>query len=127
MRYLTAGEVLDLHDRLIREHGGKAWLRDMTGLESAVAQPMQGFGGQDLYPTLDAKAAALCYSLVRNHPFSDGNKRVGHAAAETFLVLNGHELEASVDETEEMILGVATGKVSRATLTDWFRAHLVEL
>ena len=126
MRYLTAGEVLELHRRLIEEYGGKAWLRDLGALESAVAQPMQGFGGEDLYPTLESKAAALCYSLVLNHPFSDGNKRVGHAAAETFLVLSGHELDASADDAERVILGVAAGEVSREALTVWFRVHLVK-
>jgi death-on-curing protein len=127
MRYLTTGEVLELHRRLIQEHGGKAWLRDMGSLESAVAQPMQSFGGEDLHVTLEAKTAALCYSLVMNHPFSDGNKRVGHAAAETFLVLNGYEVDASVDDAERVILGVAAGKVSRETLTEWIREHTVKL
>jgi death-on-curing protein len=65
--------------------------------------------------------------LVVNHPFSDGNKRVGHAAAETFLVLNGYELDATVDDGEEVILGVAAGDVSRETLTEWIRAHRVKL
>jgi len=127
MRYLTTGEVLELHRRLIQEHGGKAWLRDVGSLESAVAQPMQSFGGEDLHVTLEAKAGALCYSLVMNHPFSDGNKRVGHAAAETFLVLNGFELDASVDDAERVILGVAAGKMSRETLTEWIREHMVKL
>ena len=127
MRYLTSREVLELHRRLVEEHGGKAWLRDMGALESAVAQPMQSFGGQDLHVALESKAGALCYSLVMNHPFSDGNKRVGHAAAETFLVLNGYELEATVDAGEEVVLGVAAGRVSRATLTEWIRTHMVKL
>ena len=127
MRYLTTGEVLELHRRLIQEHGGKAWLRDVGSLESAVAQPMQSFGGEDLHVTLEAKASALCYSLVMNHPFTDGNKRVGHAAAETFLVLNGYELDTSVDDAERVILGVAAGKVSCETLTEWIREHVVKL
>jgi death-on-curing protein len=127
MRYLTAGEVLELHRRLVAKHGGKAWLLDFAGLESAVAQPRQGFGGKDLYPSLEAKAAALCFSLVRNHPFSDGNKRVGHAAAETFLVLNGYELIASVDEAEQIVLGVAGGHLSRESLQEWIRLKMVKL
>ncbi len=127
MRFLTTGEVLELHRRLIQEHGGKAWLRDVGSLESAVAQPMQSFGGEDLHVALEAKAGALCYSLVMNHPFTDGNKRVGHAAAETFLALNGYELDASVDDAERVILGVATGKVSREILTEWIGEHMVKL
>ncbi len=76
------------------------------------------FGGQDLYPTIADKAAALGHSLIQNHPFVDGNKRVGHAAMEVFLVLNGYEISASVDEQEEIILSVASGQMSRAELAN---------
>jgi death-on-curing protein len=69
-------------------------------LESATAQPRKTFGGEDLYPDLPAKAAALAFSLINNHPLVDGNKRIGHAALETLLVLNGFELDAGVDEAE---------------------------
>ncbi len=89
-------------------------LWDENALESAVAQPLMTFGGEDLYPTLLDKASALGFSLIRNHPFVDGNKRIGHAAIETFLFLNGFEIEASVDEQEEAILGVAAGTLDRA-------------
>ena len=65
---------------------------------SVVAQPKATFGGVDLYPTVVEKATALCFSRVQNHPFVDGNKRVGHAAMETFLVLNGTEIDAAVDD-----------------------------
>ena len=86
MRYLT----LELHRRLLAATGGASGIRDFGALESAVAQPKATFGGSDLYPTLPEKAAALCLALVQGHPFVDGNKRVGHGAMETFLVLNGH-------------------------------------
>ena len=76
---------------------------DIFGVQSALAQPQMTFGGQDLYPTLESKAAALCFSLVTNHPFIDGNKRIGHAATETFLVLNGFALEAGIDDAEQTI------------------------
>lgn len=69
-------------------------------LESATAQPRMTFGGEDLYPDFPAKAAALAFSLINNHPLVDGNKRIGHAALETLLVLNGFELDAGVDEAE---------------------------
>jgi death-on-curing protein len=127
MRYLTLGEVRELHRRLIGEHGGAKPIRDEGALESAVAQPMEVFGGQDLYPTLAAKASALCFSLVRNHAFVDGNKRVGHAAAEALLMLNGHELESGVDEAEGLVLGLANAEVPREAVVEWFRAHIVEL
>lgn len=83
-------------------------------------------GGQELYPTLEEKAAALGFSLVGNHPFVDGNKRVGHAAVETFLVLNGYELAAAVDEQEQVILQLAAGAIGRAEFLEWVRAHLVK-
>jgi death-on-curing protein len=82
------------------------------------------FGDQELYPTLADKASSLGFSLIQNHPFVDGNKRTGHAALETFLVLNGHELDATVDEQFSIILGVAAGETSREEFTAWLRDHI---
>ena len=125
MRYLTLSEILDLHALVLRQSGGATGVRDRNGLESAVAQPEMTFGGVDLYPTLVDKAAALGYSLVMNHPFLDGNKRVGHAAMETFLVLNAHEIDAGADEQEQVVLRLAAGAVSRPAFTEWLRAHVI--
>ncbi len=83
------------------------------------------YADEDLYRTLAEKAAALGFSLIGNHPFVDGNKRVGHAAIETFLLLNGHELDAEADDAERVILGVAAGECTREQLHDWVRAHVV--
>jgi death-on-curing protein len=80
--------------------------------------------GNDVYPTLVEKAAALRFSPVGNHPFVDDNERVGHAAMETFLVLNGAELDASLDEQERVMLDLAAGHVDRGELADWVRQHL---
>lgn len=121
MRYLTLGEVLDLHRRIVARWGGAVVVRDLGALESAIAQPRMTFGGSDLYPDVVEKAAALCFSLIQNHPFVDGNKRVGHAAMETFLVLNGYEIHASVDDQERAMLAVAAGTLSRNGLTEWLR------
>src|SRR5436190_9954800 len=107
IRYLTLEEVLDLHRLALEQSSGLGGVRDLGGLESALAQPQMTFGGQELYPSLAEKAAALGFSLVCNHPFVDGNKRVGHAAMETVLVLNGWELAAGVDEQEQVILRLA--------------------
>ena len=123
MRYLSVAEVLDLHERLLAASGGASGVRDLGALESAVSQPHAAFGGQDLYPDLVAKASALGYSLVMNHAFVDGNKRVGHAAMETFLVLNGHEIRCGVDEQERIILQLAAGDLSRNAFTEWVRLH----
>jgi death on curing protein len=127
MRDLTIEQILRLHELALERSGGSPGMRDEGLLVSAVAQPRMTFAGQDLYPGLVEKAAALAFSLVCNHPFVDANKRVGHAALETFLVINGYELSAPVDEQEHLILGVADGSVSREALTEWVRAHLIPL
>ena len=124
MRYLTLGEVLELHRRAIAASGGSSGVRDLGSIESAVAQPRMAFGGQDLYVGLAEKAAALGFSLVCNHPFVDGNKRIGHAAMETFLVLNGSEFQASVDEQESVTLSLAAGQLSREQFTGWVASHV---
>ncbi len=93
--------------------GGAAGLRDKGALDSALAQPSMSFGGQDLYPTLIDKAAALGFSLISNHPFIDGNKRIGHAVMVIFLKLNGMDIEAPMDEQERLILSVAAGETGR--------------
>ncbi len=126
MRYLMLNEVLDLYRQLMEQFGGAMGIHDLNALESAIAQPRQTFGGAELYPTLVEKASALGYSLVMNHPFVDGNKRTGHAALETFLVLNGFELNAPVDEQEHIILRLAAGELQREDFTDWLRAHIAE-
>ncbi|MXX15478.1 MAG: type II toxin-antitoxin system death-on-curing family toxin [Gemmatimonadetes bacterium] len=127
MRYISLSEVLELHRRIIEESGGSTGLRDLGGLESAITQPRMTFGGRDLYPTLIEKAAALCFSLVQNHPFIDGNKRVGHAAMEVMLILNGYEIYAPVDDQEQVILELASGDVSRDKLIEWLTDPIDEV
>ncbi len=124
MRYLTLPEVLLLHEGVIATSGGGTGIRDLGALESSLAQPRATFGGEELYPDLVAKAAALGFFIISNHPFVDGNKRVGHAAMEVFLVLNGHEIEAGVDEQEQLILTAAAGKLTREELEAWLRDHI---
>jgi death-on-curing protein len=126
MRYLTLNEVLELYLRLVERYGGSAGIHDLGALESALAQPRMTFDGEELYPTIMEKAAALGFALIQNHPFVDGNKRTGHAAMETFLVLNGFEIDASVDEQEKIILEVASGKLTREAFTGWLRDHIRE-
>ena len=127
MRYLTLGEVLELHRRIIQQAGGASGVRNLAALESAVAQPRMTFEGKDLYPTIEDKAAALGFFIVQNHPYVDGNKRCGHAAMETFLVLNGKEIEAPVDEVEKIILEMASGKLSLKDFVDWLAGHIRSL
>ncbi|HEY88725.1 MAG TPA: type II toxin-antitoxin system death-on-curing family toxin [Thermoflexia bacterium] len=125
MRFLTLNEVVKLHRQLLTRFGGTRGIRDWGALESAIAQPRMTFGGEELYPSVVEKSAALGYSLIKNHPFVDGNKRVGHAAMEVFLVLNGYEIGSSVDKQEQVILQVASGEIIRGEFEDWLRAHLV--
>ena len=124
MRHLTLGEVVELHRRLLMGSGGAPGIRDLGLLESALAQPGATFEGTDLHPTLIDKAAALGFSLVANHPFVDGNKRIGHAAMEVFLVLNGYEIRASIDDQERLMLDVASGSLTRADLARWLNEHV---
>jgi death on curing protein len=123
IRYLTLIEVLDLHRRILEQSGGALGIQDMGLLESAVAQLRMTFGGEDLYPSLFDKAAALGFSIIMNHPFVDGNKRTGHAATETFLVLNGLEINASVDEQERVVLAIASGKQEREVFVEWLQQN----
>ena|SRR5688572_1699635 len=125
MRYLSLQEIISLHSLLISQSGGSFGLRDHGALESAVAQPEASFGGEDLYADLASKAAALGHSLIQNHPFVDGNKRIGHGAMEVFLLLNGHEIDASVDDQEKIIIQVASGKISRIEFSEWISKHMV--
>ena len=127
MRYLTLGELIELHRRIIEQSGGADGIRDLGLAESALAQPQMSFGGKDLYPTLAEKAAAMCFSLVMNHPFVDGNKRIGHAAMETFLVMNGFELNADIDDSESVILRLAAGELERVSFTEWVVEHVTDV
>jgi death on curing protein len=102
-------------------------LEPVVGAPHPVAQPRATFGGADLYATLAEKAAALGFSLALNHPFVDGNKRVAHAAVETFLVLNGYELAADVDDAERTMFALAAGMLPRERLLAWIEAHLTPL
>lgn len=127
MRYLTPGELLMLYRAVMEQTGGAYGIRDLGALEAALAQPRMTFDGVDLYPTLVEKASALGYSLVMNHPFVDGNKRTGHLAMETFLVLNDHELNVAADEQEATILQLASGVLSRQAFTEWIRKHVAKM
>lgn len=120
--YLTLEELELLHADRIREHGGEPGCRDLGLIESAVAQPQMTFGGEDLYPTLSEKAAALCYSLAENQGFVDGNKRIAFAAMETFLRLNGWTIGNSLEvkqEAYDYLIGLAERRYTRDDLVAW--------
>ena len=119
--YLSLEQVLALHRAQIDEYGGARGLCEKGGLESALARPQMTFGGEDLYPEVADKAAALWHSLVINHPFMDGNKRIGAMAAELFLVLNGVDLHSTDDELVVATLATARGEMSAEALAIWIR------
>ncbi|MFN8413241.1 MAG: type II toxin-antitoxin system death-on-curing family toxin [Anaerolineales bacterium] len=124
MRYLTVTEVIELYRQVMETSGGTVGILSMESLESAVAQPRITFDGKDLYPTMIEKASALGFSLIMNHAFVDGNKRIGHYAMETFLVINGYELDASVDEQEATVLQIASGNLGRDAFLNWLRKNI---
>jgi death-on-curing protein len=119
--YLALEQVLELHRLEMRRFGGAAGLRDRGSLEAALARPQMTFAGEDLYPDVESKAAALMHSLVMSHPFVDGNKRTGAAVAELFLNLNGVELETDDDDLVAITLAVARGEVNAEALAIWLR------
>ena len=123
MKYLTAEQVLFIHSRLIDETGGSHGIRDLGLLQSAVSRPMATFGGEDLYPDIFQKAAALMESLIKNHPFIDGNKRTAISSTGLFLRINGYNLETSQKELEDFTLDMATGKVSLNDAAKWFKQY----
>jgi death-on-curing protein len=123
VEYLTPAEVLLLHARLIQRTGGTSGVRDMGLLESALSRPQATFGQNDLYPDLWGKAAALMHSLIKDHPFVDGNKRTALTVTGVFLELNGHKLAASNQAVLEFARKVVMRGMELAEMVDWLEAH----
>jgi death-on-curing protein len=123
--FLTLDEVLQLHAEAVEHFGGDAGIRDIGLIESAIAQPRQMFGGDYLHPDLASMAAAYLFHIASNHGFADGNKRTGTRAASVFLAINGREVDLPLDETEQLVLGVARGEVSKAQVAGFFARLLV--
>jgi death-on-curing protein len=123
MHYLTPEQVLFIHARLIAETGGEHGIRDLGLLQSAVSRPQAIFDGNELYPDLHTKAAALLESLINNHPFVDGNKRTGITVAAMFLQINNYTLIASNQELESFVLSVASGEQTFESIVEWLKTH----
>ena len=122
---LSKSQVLLIHDQLISETGGSSGLRDEGILDSALNAPFQTFSGEDVYPSLQQKAARLRFGLVKNHPFVDGNKRIGAHVMLVFLALNGIELQHSQTELSDVILQLAAGEIEATDLLHWILAHQI--
>ena len=112
--FLALDEILALHADQIRRYGGRAGIRDLEVLESALGMPEASYGGAYFHPSVVEMAAAYLFHVVRNHPFVDGNKRVGLIAALAFLGLNKLTLDADADALFDLVLGVAAGTVAKA-------------
>lgn len=123
MKTLSKRQILMLHDQLVAQIGGAAGIRDEALLDSALNAPFQSFGSEDAFPSLQQKAARLGFGLVKNHPFVDGNKRIGAHAMLVFLAVNGIELDYTQTELSDIILQVAAGETDYAGLLNWLIAH----
>ena len=123
MKRLSRRQILLLHEQLLSQTGGLPGLRDEGLLESALSAPFQSFGDVDAYPSLPQKAARLCYGLVKNHPFADGNKRIGAHAMLVFLAVNRTELIYTQEELSAIILAIAAGEQSYDDLLRWLVDH----
>lgn len=120
---LSKEQVLMLHERLIEATGGSAGIRDEGMLDSALSNPFQSFGGEELYPSIQAKAAQLCFGMVKNHSMVDGNKRLGTHVMLVFLALNVYELSYSQQELSDTILALASGKIGAEDILQWIIKH----
>ncbi|MBD5088547.1 MAG: type II toxin-antitoxin system death-on-curing family toxin [Clostridiales bacterium] len=122
---LTKEQILLLHSQLIEVTGGSEGIRDIGLLESALESPFQSYSGVELYPSIQAKAARLCYGLVKNHSMMDGNKRIGVHAMLVFLSVNGYELRYTQKELSDLILDVAADKRQYEDILRWLLEHQV--
>ena len=124
MKVLSKRQILMLHSMLIEQSGGMKGLRDEGLLDSAVNLPLQTFGGQELYPTILEKAARLGYGLIHNHPFVDGNKRIGTHAMLVFLDINNVVVSYEDEDLIATILRVASGDMDDVGLLEWLKGHV---
>ena len=123
MIILSKEQVLKLHTSLIKTTGGSDGIRDEGMLDLALNNPFQSFGGKELYPSIQAKAARLCFGLVRNHAMLDGNKRLGTHVMLVFLALNGYELYYSQKELSDVILALASSDIGEKEILQWIIEH----
>lgn len=123
MKRLNERQVLRMHEQLLAQTGGMPGVRDEGLLQSALEVPFQSFGGDDIYPSIQQKAARLGYGLIKNHPFLDGNKRIGTHVMLVFLCLNGIELDYTQKELEDIILSVAASEAGSDDLLRWLLQH----
>ncbi|MDD4402342.1 MAG: type II toxin-antitoxin system death-on-curing family toxin [Desulfitobacteriaceae bacterium] len=123
MKRIIKSQVLQMHSLLIKQTGGIDGVRDEGLLDSALNAPFQSFDGEDIYKTIQSKAARLGFSLINNHPFIDGNKRIGILSMIVFLEINGIEVICTNEELIELGLGLANGTIDHNSLLNWLIGH----
>lgn len=125
--FISLSEVCVIHIDLIRRYGGLHGVRDEGLLESALARPFQSFGGEELYPSVEQKAAAILESIVRNHPFIDGNKRTGYVLMRLLLLEFHRDILASENEKYDFIITIAAGEADYEAILGWIRDKTIIL
>jgi death-on-curing protein len=120
---ITIEEVFLIHNEVVKLHGGANGIRDIGGLESAIARPYQTFGSEDLYPTCFDKAAAIGESIIMNHPFIDGNKRTGYVLMETLLRIDGYKITSSDDDLYKLVINISTGELKFENIVAWLKQN----
>lgn len=123
MKYLTTPQVLALHDQMVKRFGGSHGVRDLGLIESAVERPKATFDGEDLYPDIFTKAAALMHSLLKNHAFVDGNKRTAYSSCGVFLKLKGYKLQNMHKTSLKFAMNVENNSLELEEIADWLKKH----
>ena len=123
MNYLNIHQIVAIHEEIIQATGGSFGIRDTALLESAAARPQAGFGEEEFYPDIFAKAAALGHSIICNHPFVDGNKRAGYLAMRIFLKINKYDLKASVEKKYDFIMKIAQYTITEEDISKWLKKN----
>lgn len=124
MVWITLEQIIELHTLILKRSGGLDGVRDKGSLESAVAAPLQSFGGQDLFPGEVEKIARLGYGLASNHAFVDGNKRIGALATQLLLQWNGYHLSLRENELSDMFIAIADGRATEQDLLNWIKSKI---
>ncbi len=123
---ISIDEVINIHNLLIESFGGSRGIRDKNALQAAISRPYQTFQDKELYPKPEDKASAILESIISNHPFVDGNKRIGYVLMRLILIENGMDITTSKEEKFEFILDVAKGKLKFEQIKLWIQTNLIK-
>jgi len=118
-------EVIDIHQVLLKEFGGSEGIRDANALKSALERPFTGFGETMFYPSLEEKAGAILESIIKNHPFVDGNKRTGYVLMRLMLMYFGQDIQATQDEKYDFVIRVASGQLDFQEIVIWIKQRMI--